>query len=200
MPSEGETIELANEIRLPVGEPVEFQLATDDVIHSFWIPSLGGKVDMMPGRTTRLKLLPTRRGVFRGACAEFCGASHAMMNFDVIVMESDEFTRWLGQQQELARPTVEATSKRGQQRFAKYGCHACHAVRGTGAEGAAGPDLTHVGSRRSLAAGILANDEEGFVQWISNPAAVKPDAKMPGFDMLPREDVQSIAAYLEGLQ
>lgn len=197
---EGPTVELANEVRLPVGEPVEFQLASDDVIHSFWIPSLGGKIDMFPGRETRLKLDPTKTGLFRGACAEFCGNSHALMNFDVIVMEREEFELWLKSQQATAEVPNTRLAQHGQQLFLETGCHACHTVRGTDAQGVIGPDLTHVGSRRSLAAGALQNELEEFKTWISNPGLVKPGAKMPPFDMLPEDELRALATYLEGLQ
>lgn len=195
-----EPIELANEIRLPVGEPVEFKLAADDVIHAFWVPSLGGKVDMIPGRVTRLKLEPTKVGVFRGACAEYCGASHSLMNFDVIVMERADFDAWLQKQSEPAIEPTAASAIRGGQLFLKNGCHACHSIRGTEARGVIGPDLTHVGSRHSLAAGALKNEHADFVKWISNPKAIKPGVKMPRFGMLTDEDLESIAAYLESLK
>jgi len=144
----GETVALANEIHLPVGEPVEFRLESDNVIHSFWIPSLGGKMDMIPGRVTRLALVPTRTGVFRGVCAEYCGTSHALMKFDVVVEEKDDFNRWLAHQARPAEPPTEPLATRGQQLFLANGCSACHTVRGTPAAGRIGPDLTHVGSRR----------------------------------------------------
>ena len=193
-------IELANEIRLPVGEPVEFQLASDDVIHAFWIPSLGGKVDMIPGRITRLKLEPTKTGVFRGACAEYCGTSHALMNFDVIVMERDELDRWLDKQREPATKPTAPLAVRGQQLFLRSGCHACHTIRGTEARGTIGPDLTHVGSRHTIAASVFPNEYEHFATWIAHPGDIKPGVKMPDFDILSEAELQAIAAYLENLQ
>src|SRR5687767_7322663 len=150
--SEQSAVELANEIRLPVGEAVEFELDSPDVIHSFWIPSLGGKMDMIPGRTTRLKLRPTRSGVFRGVCAEYCGTAHALMSFFVVVEEKDEFARWLDHQAQPARPPTLDLALQGQQLFLANGCGACHAVRGTLADGVIGPDLTHVGARLSVGA------------------------------------------------
>lgn len=196
----GTPIELANEIRLPVGEPVQFTLAADDVIHAFWIPSLGGKVDMIPGRITRLKLEATKTGTYRGACAEYCGASHALMNFDVIVMERPEFDAWLASQSEPATEPGQPDALRGKALFTTTGCHACHTIRGTPARGVIGPDLTHVGSRTSLAAAALQNDHDGFVKWIVDPKSIKPGAKMPRFDTLPDEDIQAIAHYLERLK
>lgn len=196
----GAAVELANEIRLPVGEPVEFHLESADVIHSFWIPSLGGKLDMFPGRPTRLVLTPTRTGSFRGVCAEYCGTSHALMNFPVVVLEKEEFTRWLNAQTQPARTMSEATAMRGQELFLATGCNACHTVRGTAAAGVIGPDLTHVGSRLRLAADTLPNDPDAFRRWLTHTEVIKPDVRMPNFGMLPPEEVQALAAYLEGLE
>lgn len=193
-------IELANEIRLPVGEPVEFRLESPDVIHSFWIPSLAGKVDMIPGRVTRLALKPIKTGIFRGVCAEYCGASHALMNFPVVVMEQAEFDRWLAQQTTPAVPPAEAHALHGQALFLAHGCNACHTVRGTPASGALGPDLTHVGSRRSIAADTLSNETIALQRWIAHTQAVKPGALMPAFGMLSPEELEALAAYLKGLQ
>jgi cytochrome c oxidase subunit II len=195
-----EPVELANEIRLPVGERVAFELSSTDVIHSFWIPALGGKMDMIPGRTTRLALQPTRTGVFRGACAEYCGTSHALMAFPVVVVEQAEFAAWLAHQAEPA-PAPAADLQRGQELFVRDGCGACHAVRGTAhAAGVIGPDLTHVGSRLSLAAGLLPNEPGAFARWLSATGALKPDVHMPAFGMLPEEDRRALAAYLDGLE
>jgi cytochrome c oxidase subunit II len=196
----GAAAELANEIRLPVGEPVEFQLESPDVIHSFWIPALGGKMDMIPGRTNRLTLEPTRTGVFRGVCAEFCGTSHALMGFDVVVLEKAEFAAWLARQTAPADAPAKLLARRGEERFLADGCGACHTIRGTAADGLIGPDLTHVGGRLSLGARVLANDPDGFRRWIAETEHVKPDSGMPSFGMLPPEDVDALAAYLDGLE
>ena len=193
-------IELANEIRLPVGEPVQLHLDSPDVIHSFWIPSLGGKIDMVPGRRTRMALEPTRTGVFRGVCAEYCGASHALMAFDVVVVPREEFARWLAHQSQPARAPGEPLAARGRELFLSNGCSACHTIRGTPADGVVGPDLTHVGSRRSLGAGILPNGRGGFLRWIARTDDVKPEVHMPAFGMLPPGDLRALAAYLEGLE
>ena len=198
--SGGEVIELANEIHLPVGEPVEFHLLSADVIHSFWIPSLGGKVDMIPGRRTRLTLHPTRAGVFRGTCAEYCGTSHALMSFYVVVEEKQDFRRWLDQQSQSAQTPASPLGLRGQKLFVTHGCGACHMVRGTAAGGKVGPDLTHVGSRLSIGAGILPNEPGSLSDWIERPDAVKPEAHMPHFAMLPPEDLRALAAYLDSLK
>jgi cytochrome c oxidase subunit 2 len=199
-PAGGTTVELANEIRVPVGEPVQFLLESPDVIHSFWIPPLAGKMDMIPGRSTRLAVEPTRTGVFRGACAEYCGTAHALMNFYVVVLEKDEFARWLDQQSQPAETPSEARAVRGSEVFLANGCGACHTVRGTSASGAVGPDLTHVGSRLSVGAGLLPNEPDDFERWIARTANVKPGVHMPSFGMLPVEDLRSLAIYLNGLK
>jgi cytochrome c oxidase subunit 2 len=198
LPPGGEPVDLANEIRLPVGEPVELELESRDVIHSFWIPALGGKVDMIPGRRTRLRLEPTRTGLFRGVCAEYCGSSHAFMSFPVVVAEKQVFARWLAEQ---ARPAVGAGGDgSGQSAFLAVGCGACHTVRGTPADGVVGPDLTHVGSRLSIGAGRLGNRSDELRRWITHPDRLKPGVLMPGFGMLPDEDVETLAVFLESLK
>ncbi|MDT8387819.1 MAG: cytochrome c oxidase subunit II [Thiogranum sp.] len=197
---DGEAVELANEIRLPVGVSVELRLTSPDVIHSFWIPALGGKMDMIPGRKTRLVLEPTRTGVFRGACAEYCGSSHALMAFPVVVMEAAAFDDWLEKQRRPAAPSGNRLAQRGENLFLMNGCGACHSVRGTDADGALGPDLTHLGSRLTIGAATLPNDIEALVRWITHPQAVKPEARMPGFGMLDEADLHAIATYLKGLQ
>lgn len=193
-------VELANEVWLPAGERTPLLLDSPDVIHAFWVPALGGKVDMIPGRTTTLVLEPTRTGVFGGACAEFCGTSHAFMRFEAVVAERGAFEAWLRRQAAPAHPPRTALARQGRAAFLHNGCGACHTVRGTPANGRLGPDLTHVGGRRLLAAGVLANDVAGFERWIADTHAVKPDAVMPDFGMLPEADVEAIAAYLDGLQ
>ena len=199
-PRGGAPFELANENRLPVGERVQLLLDSPDVIHSFWVPSLGGKMDMIPGRVTRLALEPTKTGTFRGACAEYCGGPHALMNFYVVVVEREDFARWLAHQRTPARPPAGALAARGRELFLANGCGACHTVRGTPADGVVGPDLTHVGSRVSLGAGILPNEPDDFRRWVARTDDVKPGVHMPAFGMLPPEDVRALAAYLDGLE
>jgi len=196
----GEVIELANELRLPVGAIAQVSLSSDNVIHSFWIPSLAGKVDMIPGRTTRVSLEPTRTGTFRGVCAEYCGASHALMGFAVEVMEPGAFAAWLDEQARTAAEPATADANEGRRLFSVHGCAACHTVRGTDADGRIGPDLTHVGGRLTLAAAALANTPTAMAGWIAKPHAAKPGSLMPGFAMLPPADVQAMAAYMSGLK
>lgn len=197
---EGSLVETANEIRIPVGERVALELASPDVIHSFWVPSLAGKMDMIPGRVTRLALEPTRTGTFRGTCAEYCGASHARMAFSVIVMEPAAFHAWLDEQRRPAEPPPDAVAMRGEAAFMANGCAACHTIRGTLATARIGPDLTHVGSRTRIAADTLPNDRDALVRWITQTDAIKPGVHMPAFRTLGADDLSALAAYLGGLR
>ena len=192
----GAPVVSANEIRLPVGERVEFLLKSTDVIHSFWIPSLGGKMDMIPGRVNRLSLMATKAGTYRGPCAEYCGTSHALMAFTAVAMEPEAFRQWLKTRSDASA----GASSAGHDLFLRHGCGACHRVDGTEANGDVGPDLSHVGSRATLGAGILPNDEQALRSFIAHPHLIKPGSKMPGFDMLPEHEIAGIAAWLKGLE
>lgn len=194
--SSAETVETANEVRLPVGRTVTFELSSSDVIHSFWVPGLAGKMDMIPGRTNELVVRATRAGVFRGVCTEFCGLSHARMAFDVIAMDPGAFNAWLA---ELARPAPDVNAS-GQRLFADYGCGGCHVVRGHSAGTPIGPDLTHLGSRRSVGAGTLPMTAEAISTFIRDPSASKPGVLMPSFAEMPVEDANAIATYLAELR
>lgn len=189
-------IELANELRLPRGQTIELVLTSVDVIHSFWVPSLAGKMDMIPGRVTRLILEPERTGSYRGVCAEYCGASHARMGFVAQVMEPQAFAEWIAAQ---AQPAGTADAA-GARVFKSSGCAACHSVRGTGATASIGPDLTHVGSRLTIAGGTLPNTVADLERFIANPAAIKPGSLMPPFAALPAADLRALAVYMKGLQ
>jgi cytochrome c oxidase subunit 2 len=193
-------IETANELRLPVGQRVELELSSPDVIHSFWVPSLAGKMDMIPGRLTRLALEPTRTGTFRGACAEYCGASHALMAFSVVVMEPSAFRAWLEAQSRPARSPTDPMSARGETAFVTNGCTACHTIRGTRAAGVIGPDLTHVGTRRRIGADTMPNEPDALMRWITQTDRIKPGVHMPAFRALGNDDLSALAAYLGGLQ
>ena len=197
---EGEVVELGNEIHLPVGEPVQFTLQSADVIHSFWIPPLGGKMDMFPGRTTQLALRPTDIGIYRGACAEYCGGSHALMNFDVVVESRGDFDRWIEHQAAPASEPASEEGGKGRRLFLANGCGACHVVRGVSAAGSVGPDLTHVGSRLTVAAGVLSNEIESFHKWVESTDAIKPEVIMPAFPMLSDDELKAIATYLDELK
>jgi cytochrome c oxidase subunit 2 len=193
-------VQTANEIRIPVGRTVQFDLTAGDVIHSFWIPGLAGKMDMIPGRSNRLVVRATRAGTFRGVCTEFCGLSHALMAFDVVAMEPAAFEAWLARERQPAAAPADALALRGSQAFAANGCTGCHAIAGTPAVATIGPDLTHIGSRTSLGAGIQAMTRANLIRFILNAPAVKPGARMPAYTHLPPREAQAIAAYLESLK
>lgn len=188
-------VETANEVRIPVGRTVAFRLSAADVVHSFWVPGLGGKMDMIPGRTNTLVVRADKPGRYRGQCAEFCGLSHALMALDVIAMPPAAFDTWLADQR---RPAVPAGN--GAALFAASGCNACHTIRGTPADGRIGPDLTHFGARPTLAAGILPMTTERIAGFIRHPEATKPGVRMPAFPHLSEAEAVAIARYLQGLK
>ena len=186
---DGSRIATANEVHLPVGATVEFALGSTDVIHSFWIPALGGKMDAIPGRTNLLRLTPTKAGVYRGVCAEFCGPSHALMAFPVVVHEPGDYADWLAAQRQPATAAGAAT-------FLAAGCGACHIVRGISETGAVGPDLTHFASRRSIGAGTLDMTRANLEDWLVAPGHIKPGARMPSFATLPDAERSAIVDFL----
>lgn len=200
----GGDVVLANELRLPVGEPVVIELGTADVIHSFWVPSLAGKVDMLPGRRTHLTLLPTVPGIFRGQCAEFCGLQHAWMAFFVVVEDAADFRAWLAAQAAPAAEPADEFLRRGQRAFFTAGCDECHTIRGTAARGNRGPDLTHVGSRQSLGAGVLSNHVGPMAGrmggWIGGAQDLKPGNRMPSDNTLAGADLRAVADWLSSLK
>lgn len=191
-----ETFQDANEVHIPTGQPVVIELESADVIHSFWIPRLAGKTDMIPGRRNTLSLQADQPGVYRGQCAEFCGGPHALMGLMVVAHAPAEFEAWRGR---AAAPAAVAPS-RGAEVFDLAGCGVCHTVRGSTANGLAGPDLTHVGSRRSLGAGILPNNQGTLAGWIGDSQAIKPGNRMPAYPVLSGADLRAVAGYLDGLK
>lgn len=197
---DGEPTESANELRLPVGIPVELSLGTADVIHSFWVPNLAGKVDMIPGRTNRLRFTAGEAGESRGQCAEYCGGAHALMSFFVVALPPEEYRTWRASEAQPAQPPATQAEAAGQELFLSSGCGACHAIRGTEARGIIGPDLTHLGSRRSLAAGTLRNDRAAIARWIAESQHVKPENLMPPYGIFTAAELDLLAAYLAGLQ
>lgn len=186
----------ANEIWLPVGRRAEILLGSPDVIHSFWVPPLAGKMDAIPGRVNRLVLEPTQTGVYHGVCAEFCGTAHAMMGFRVVVVPEAEFHAYVRAQAAFAA----VAEGPGPELFVRNGCAACHTVRGTPADGTVGPDLTHVASRRTIAGGLLPTTVENIAAFIRSPGHLKPGVEMPSFGMLPEPEVAAIAQWLGSLQ
>lgn len=195
---EGPPVISANEVRLPVGKRVEFSLTSADMIHSFWIPALGGKMDLIPGRTNRLSLLANREGTYRGQCAEFCGMSHALMAFPAIVMAQSDFDAWLDARTFPSAGV--AAGGNGKALFLSRGCGKCHRVDGTSAQGTSGPDLSHMGSRLTIGAAALDNDTGMLARFIAHPASVKPGSQMPAYPGLPAPDLNTIAVWLKGLQ
>ena len=192
----------ANELHIPVGRPVVVDTVSEDVIHSFWVPKLGGKMDMIPGRTNRLKLQADKAGVYGGQCAEFCGGAHSLMGFVVVAHEPADWQRWLDTrlaQSSTAAP-ISAEVLRGMQLFSEVGCAACHRVAGSAAQGLSGPDLTHVGSRRSLGAGILPNTRGTLIGWIGDSQSIKPNNRMPAYRSLQAAELNALAAYMESLK
>ena len=199
-PGSDEYIVLANEIRLPTNQPVELVLSTSDVIHSFWAPSLAGKMDMIPGRTTRLRLKTSEQGMFRAVCAEYCGGQHALMALFVVAQDANEFNAWLARQRQPVSAPADPFLKLGQDAFFKGDCDSCHTVRGTPASATHGPDLTHVGSRKSLAAGVLNNHIGTMAGWIAGPQEVKPGSKMPETSVFTGTELRALSAWLGSLQ
>ena len=197
----GEEVVTANEIHIPAGEPVEFQLTSSDVIHSFWVPELYGKLDMMPDTTTRVTITADEPGRYRGQCAQFCGVQHANMALFIVAQEPDEFSSWLDGQRELAEaPPPGSALERGKEVFLSSSCVYCHAVRGAGnpASGELGPDLTHLASRETIAAGILENTQGNLAAWIVDPQHIKPGNKMPAVNMT-SEELLALLGYLNSL-
>lgn len=195
---DGRRFELGNEIRLPVDRRMFVEVVSPDVIHSLWVPALAGKIDAIPGRVNEWALEASDTGTYWGVCAEYCGQSHAKMMFVVVAMEADEFEAWARAQHEPAQPG--GRESRGASSFREHGCGACHTVRGTESDGVIGPDLTHVGSRESVGAGILPNDEHGFRTWLARVHQLKPGVHMPSFEMLGAEELGVLATYLDGLR
>ena len=195
----GTVVAAANEIRIPVGRAVVFKLSSPDVIHSFWVPNLGGKVDMIPGRTTHLRLRADQPGVFRGQCAEYCGGPHALMAFEVVALSEPDFESWLeAQSKPSAAPASEA--QRGRELFLAAGCGACHAIRGTPAAGTIGPDLTHLATRRSVGLDTMPMTEANIQRFIRDGQHIKPGNLMPPFRIFAQADLEALAAYLAGLR
>ena len=189
----------ANELHIPVGRPVRVRLESDDVIHSFWVPSLQGKLDLVPGQVNTTWIQADSAGVYRGECAEYCGIQHARMQFRVIALPAGEFDAWRAEQQNPAVETSDSLSQAGQGVFMTRGCALCQSIRGTAAGGAAGPDLTHFASRSTIAAGTLPNTRGHLAGWIANPQAIKPGNLMPRIPLRP-EELQAVVAYLASLR
>ncbi len=192
----------ANEIHVPVNQPITIHVTSADVIHSFWIPQLNGKIDMIPGQTSAMSFEANQIGNFRGECAEYCGAQHAHMALMVVSESSDQFNQWLTNQTKPAPapdPNTQPNLFKGQQAFLTSSCVYCHTIKGTNASGRLGPDLTHIGSRLTIGAGVLSNNPGNLGNWILNSQTIKPGNLMPPTN-LNSDQVQAIVAYLQSLQ
>jgi cytochrome c oxidase subunit 2 len=192
-------VRTANELHIPVGTPVLLRLISADVVHSFWVPSLHGKRDLIPGHPSTTYVQADRPGVFRGQCAEFCGDQHAKMGFFVVAESQEQFQRWLAQQRRPAPEPTAALAQRGRQVFLTSTCSMCHTILGTPAGARVGPELTHLASRHTLGAGSVANLRGALAGWILDPHGVKPGVRMPP-NPLGGPDLQALLAYLETLR
>lgn len=189
----------ANEIHLPVGVPVRIHGTSRDVIHSFWAPNVQGKRDLMPGYETDVMMQVDKPGRWRGQCAEYCGLQHAHMSFYMVAEPQKEFDRWLTSQSQSAVQPNNAQTAHGQQIFLSHACVMCHTIGGSIANSRVGPDLTHLASRSTIAAGMLPNTVGNLGGWILNPQSVKPGSRMPP-NPIPGQDLQDLLAYLETLR
>lgn len=189
----------ANEIHIPVGVPVTFSLRASDVIHSFWVPNLTGKKDLIPGKIATIWLQADKRGVYRGQCAEYCGLQHAHMALWIVAEPQDQFNAWRQNQTQTSVPPSSNSEQRGQKVFLTATCVMCHAINGTPAGSNIGPNLTHIGSRNTIGAATLANTRDHLSQWVTDSQSVKPGNKMPQNNLSP-EDLQALLDYLQSLK
>lgn len=190
----------ANEIHIPAGKMVDIELVSNDVIHSFWVPRLHGKEDVIPRQPNMLRIRADQPGTFRGQCAEFCGEEHAHMIILVVAQAPDDFNAWRQKQLQPAVEPADAVAERGEQIFQSGACALCHTIRGIGAGGSVAPDLTHLASRQGLAANTLVNDTANLEAWVTHAQTLKPGAKMPDLAEFTGEDLRSLVAYLQELR
>ncbi len=195
----------ANEMRIPVGKPVQVLLTSRDVIHSFWVPKLAGKMDMIPNRTNVMWLQADEPGIYMGQCGEFCGDSHAKMRFRVVAMEEKDYTAWVEQRRAMVAGPKNLSEKavQGREVFegSKANCWACHTIDGTKAKAVVGPNLTDVGQRTSIAGGIMENNYDNLKAWIENPPAHKPGTTMPIHEgRLTPAEIDAVIEYLQSLK
>jgi cytochrome c oxidase subunit 2 len=189
-----------NELHIPVGVPVVLNVQSRDVIHSFWVPNLHGKRDLIPGIVTHTWIQADAPGVYRGQCAEFCGHQHSKMAFTVVAQPMGEFLEWVARQRLPAAEPPDAASRRGRDVFLATTCATCHTVRGTDAGSRIGPELTHVGSRLTIAAGTLRSTRDSFRRWVRDAQAIKPGSRMPAHQHLSMTDLESVVSYLRSLR
>lgn len=198
-PASNESFRTANEIHVPVGRQVEILLSSADVIHSFWVPRLHGKIDVNPGDTTAIRFTATKPGNYRGQCAEYCGTQHSNMAFAVVAEDSATFERWLAEQRAPAAEPANAQARIGEALVVRGPCASCHTIEGTPASGRLGPDLTHVASRAMIGAGTLPNTRATMEGWISNAQSLKPGVKMPSLPQFTGRELLAMTSYLESL-
>lgn len=190
----------ANELHLPRGKRIRVKVSTVDVIHSLWVPSLAGKIDLIPGRANEMVFEPTALGVYRGQCAEYCGEQHARMALYVVVHEPGEFEAWRAREAAPATMPSDPLLRAGHDVFMDAACVYCHTIRGTAAQGSFGPDLTHIGSRLSIAAGTLPANRGNLAAWVVHAQQIKPGNLMPSLHVLTGEELRALSAYLEALE
>jgi len=195
----GQQVTTANEIHLPAGKTILVKLLSADVIHDWWVPEFGNKMDLISGKENYLWLNIKKPGIYHGACSEFCGAQHAGMRLIVIAQPEQEYNQWLLQHKQPAAATNDALAQTGAQIFAEKTCGNCHNISGTSSNGQAGPDLTHLASRQTLLTGLIPNDKKSLARWIENPQEIKPGANMPKF-YLDKDSVNALVAYLSSLK
>jgi cytochrome c oxidase subunit 2 len=195
----GTGVTSANEIHVPVGRPLRIGLDSDNVIHSFWVPQVAGKLDMIPGQHNELRVTVTKPGVYRGECAEFCGIQHANMNFVLVAQSEADFQRWLVRRQTASTGASSDLTEAGLVAFQRAPCAGCHTIRGTSATGTIGPDLTDFGSRRTIGGGAVANDPDHLTLWIADSQSIKPGSLMPP-NILDPSELRALVAYLESLK
>jgi cytochrome c oxidase subunit 2 len=189
----------ANEIHIPTGRPVRLELVSADVIHSFWVPQLAGKTDLIPGQRNVTWIQADSAGAYWGQCGEYCGQEHAKMGLQLVAESAADFDRWAARQRQPAAEPSEQIAVAGRDAFGRSACSLCHAIRGTSAGGGVGPDLTHLATRRTIAAGVLPNDRGNLTGWIASPQGFKPGVIMPAVPLTSR-DLEAIVAYLETLE
>lgn len=197
-PSKGFTT--ANELHLPVGRPVNIEVETRDVMHSFWVPALHGKVDLIPGQPNYIRLIASQPGEYTGQCAEFCGAEHSRMRILAVVQKPEEYEAWLEAQRKPGAEPDTPQAKTGQEIFIAGPCSMCHSVRGTGAGGSVAPDLTHIASRQMIAANVYPNNTAYLEAWITQAQSLKPACQMPNLTQFSGEQLMDLVAYLRQLK
>ena len=198
-PDPSQHVRTANEIHIPVGRPVQLDLTSRDVIHSFWVPAITGKKDLIPGYRNTEVLLADKPGLYTGQCAEFCGLQHAKMSLQLYAEMPDQFEQWRQSQLQSAKAPATDTERRGLAVFTQASCILCHSVQGTDAGATVGPDLTHIASRQTIAAGSLPNTPGNLASWITAPHVIKPGVQMPA-TALPPEDLAALTQYLVSLR